>query len=211
MVDEADRIDSFDYSSIEEWRRETPGKIIDNSIKIRTVTVQQRWTYLRHLISLLRETPIDIIAARPDVRERHTQFQEEEEAMLEQLARNITFLPDDTHRTLIILDLTHHRRQPRIIKNLAFLLHSEAKGIIEVKNMFQRGIKTNDLSISMSLSLHLTCTEHEKNVGEIMRQLNIGSGHNGAGAGTVHCSSKREMIYKKEKILKEICTLFQRQ
>ena len=33
-VEEADIIDSFSYSSIEDWRRETPGKVIDLTLKV---------------------------------------------------------------------------------------------------------------------------------------------------------------------------------
>ena len=211
MVNEADIIDSFDYSSIEDWRRETPGKIIDNSIKMQTATARHRWAYLRHLIPLLRENPLDIVADRPEVRERHVQFQDEEKSMMVQLGQNVAFLAGDDNHTLIILDLTHHKRQLRVIKNLAFLLYPEAEGIIEMKNMFRRGTKTNDLSISMSLSLHFNSIEHNKDVGEIMRQLNIGSGHKGAGAGILHCTSKKEMLDSKGKILKEILKLFQSQ
>ena len=32
-VEEADIIDSFSYASIEEWRRETPGKVMDWTLK----------------------------------------------------------------------------------------------------------------------------------------------------------------------------------
>ena len=211
MVDEADVIDAFCYSSLEDWRRETPGKIIDSSLKIQTFTTHQKWEYLRHLIFLLKNNPIDTIAARPEVRGRYKTFQDEEKAMLEQIGQHISFLPEDTDQYLIILDTTHLKRQPRLLKNLAFLLYPDAEAIIEMKNMFQHGTKTNDLSISMSLSLNLNSIEHHKDVGDIMRQLNIGSGHKGAGAGTVHCSSKKEMLMKKGKMLKEILKLFQNQ
>ncbi|MFQ6091977.1 MAG: hypothetical protein ACE5OR_04740 [bacterium] len=211
MVDEADMIDSFNYTSIDDWRRETPGKIIDSALKLQRITVHQRWDFLRHLISLLKEHPIDVVAARREVRERYVQFQQEEEAMLEQIRRDITFLSEDTDHRLVILDLTHHKRQPKVLKNLAYLLYPEAEGIIEVKNMFRHDRKTNDLSFSVSLSLNLKSIEHNKDVGDIMRRLNIGSGHKGAGAGTVRCSSKNEMLRKKKEILRQIVRTFQSQ
>jgi hypothetical protein len=208
MVDEADVIDSFSYSSIEEWRRETPGKVIDCALKLPETSVNLKWDFSRHIISLLKETPIAVAASRSDVRERYEKFQAEEQNMLRQLEQHISFLPDDPTHRLMILDLTPLNRQPSILKHLSFLLHPESEGIIEIRNLFKAGTKTNDLSISMSLSLNLKNDQHHKNVGDIMRQLNIGSGHRGAGAGIIHCHSKREMLTKKEETVREILSLY---
>lgn len=211
MVDEADVIDSFGYTNIEDWRRETPGKVIDYSLKTQSVSGHQKWDYLRYLISLLKQYSMESIADRDEVKERYAVYQEEEKSMMTQVSQNISFLPEDTHRHLIILDLTHLKRQPRLLKNLAFLLFPDAEAIIEVKNMFQHGTKTNDLSISMSLSLNYKSVESTKDVGDIMRQLNIGSGHRGAGAGAIHCSSKQEMLNVKGKTLRGILRMFRSQ
>lgn len=211
MVDEADVIDSFGYTSVEDWRRETPGKIIDCSLKRESVSVHQKWDYLRYLILLLKQHSLDSVAVRNEVRERYVTYREEEKSMMIQVKQNISFLPEDVYRRLILLDLTQLKRQPHLQKNLAFLLFPEAEVIVEVKNLFRQGTKTNDLCISMSLSLNFQSVAGTKNVGDIMRQLNIGSGHRGAGAGTVHCSSKQEMLNRKEKILGQILKLYQGQ
>ena len=211
MVDEADMIDAFNYSSIQDWRRETPGKIIDSTLKLPRVSTQERWNYLRRLIALLKVEAIENVAERPEVLERYNAYQKEEKIMLERIHKNVTFLPEDEDRSLIIIDVTQHKRQPGILKNLAYLLYPAAEGIVEVRNIFHRDTKTNDLSFSMSLSLNLKLMEHKKNVGEIMRLLNIGSGHEGAGAGVVSCSSKNEMLRKKKLVLEEILRLYKNQ
>jgi hypothetical protein len=211
MVDEADTIDSFSYFSIEDWRKETPGRIIDCTLRVENTKNQHKWEYLRHCISLLKKETIDDVAERPEVRRKYLQFQNEERIMLQQIQQDITFLSEDTDRRLVILDFTHHKRQPKVQKNLAYLLFPEAEGIIEVKNIFQRNTKTNDLSFSMSLSLKLKAVDHNKDVGDIMRRLNIGSGHKGAGAGIRACSSKREMLKMKEEMLSQILKLYRRQ
>ena len=211
MVNEADVIDAFNYLNIDEWRKETPGKIIDSTLKLQKVSNEERWGYIRYLISLLKTDEITEVVKRNEVLERYIQFQKEEEIMLEQIKKDVTFLPEDGDRTLIIIDETHHKRQSRIQKNLAYLLYPEAEGIVEVKNIFHRNIKTKDLSFSMSLSLNLKAIEHTKNVGEIMRILNIGSGHKGAGAGMIQCSSKKEMLQKKREMLGEILRLYKNQ
>jgi hypothetical protein len=56
----------------------------------------------------------------------------------------------------------------------------------------------------MSLSIHGNKQDQNKNIGEIMRSLNIGDGHPGAAAGTVRCQSKQEMLKKKKECLGQI-------
>ena len=60
----------------------------------------------------------------------------------------------------------------------------------------------------MSLSLNLNNVQHNKDVGEIMRQLNIGNGHSGAASGIIYNDSKNEMLKTKDKVLKDIFSIF---
>lgn len=204
MVNEADVIDSFRYTGIEDWRRETPGKVIDGALKSRLQDADQKWDVSRRFVFLLRDNPLGVIASRAEVREQYLRFQDEERAMLALLEQNISFRPDDHGRRMIILDLTRHKRQPRLFKQLAFLLHPESEGIIEIRNLFQNGTKTNTLSFSMSLNLNMKTVQPGTNVGDIMRRLNIGSGHAGAGSGIIPCTSKQDMLRRKDEILSEI-------
>jgi hypothetical protein len=48
-------------------------------------------------------------------------------------------------------------------------------------------------------------------VGDIMRRLNMGSGHPGAGAGILPCTSKDEMLRNKKKVLDQIYAMFMAQ
>jgi hypothetical protein len=41
-----------------------------------------------------------------------------------------------------------------------------------------------------------------------MRSLNIGDGHPGAGAGSVECRGKEEMLRTKDRLLGEMVSLF---
>jgi oligoribonuclease NrnB/cAMP/cGMP phosphodiesterase (DHH superfamily) len=203
-VKEADVIDSFAYQSIDEWRRETPGKVIDSTLKLRSAERKERIQYMQWLVLRLRDQGLSEVAGLPEVQEQYRRFRAEEEQMIEQIRQDATFLLEDNNRELIIIDLTKHNRQPTIVKNLAYLVYPESLGVIEIKNRFHKQVKTNDLSFSMSLSLNLNEVEHGKDVGEIMRVLNIGDGHSGAGAGTVDCKSKDEMLRKKQEIISRI-------
>ncbi len=211
QVAEADIIDAFDYQDIQDWRKETPGKIIDASIRIKSDTPQDKNQYLRKLVLWLRNHPLEDIARRQEVREKYTAFRQEENEIMQKIEQNAVFLPEDADREIVFLDFTNYTRRPFIIKNLSYLLFPDSMAVVEIQNLYQRGIKSNDLGISMSLSLNLNQRDHRKDVGEIMRQLNIGDGHAGAAGGTVYCSSKNEMLKQKDEISKSIFSIWQKQ
>ncbi|MBN1352115.1 hypothetical protein JXJ21_22135 [candidate division KSB1 bacterium] len=211
MVNEADIIDAFDYATIDEWRKETPGKIIDASIKARDDSPQSKNVYLRQLVSALSKQPIAEVSKMDSVRERFQKYSEEESEILQLISNSASFHPDDKSHEIVILDLTHHKRRPYIIKNLAYLLYPEALSVLEINCLFNRGIKTNNLAVSMSLSINLNAQPHQRDIGEIMRQLNIGDGHPGAAAGTVYCDSKDWMLREKQALLDEILEIWQKQ
>ena len=118
------------------------------------------------------------------------------------------FLEQDEGREMVVIDLTPHRRRPHLTKNLAFLIHPLALGVLEIYSLTDRGVKSNNLGVSMSLSIHGNKGNHSKNIGEIMRSLNIGDGHPGAAAGTMRCGSKQEMLKKKKEVLNQIFRLW---
>jgi hypothetical protein len=82
---------------------------------------------------------------------------------------------------------------------------------LEVYSLLEQGVKSNHLGVSMSLSIKANRQKGRKNVGEIMRILNIGDGHPGAAAGTVRCKSKQEMLRRKKEILNRIFKLWSSQ
>ena len=211
LVAETDKIDSFDYKSVSEWRSETPAKIIDATIRSRYGDAREKRQYLKRLVLWLRGNPVEQVAKNQKVTERYQDYLSEENDMLKIIEQNSYFLPQDSAREIIILDFTNFNRPGYVIKNLAYLLYPEALAVLEVKNMFNRGIKSNDLSFSLSLSLNLNQADHAKEAGEIMRELNIGDGHKGAAAGKVICGSKNEMLKQKQWVMERIFELWQEQ
>jgi hypothetical protein len=145
------------------------------------------------------------------VKKRLAGYEEEELRMTKIIEQSATFLDADREGEIVILDMTGFKRRPDVVKNLAFLIFSEALSVLEVHNLHDRGVKTNHLSFSLSLSLNLNKREHKKDVGEIMRCLNIGDGHKGAAGGTFYCASKAEMLRKKGEIIDEIFRLWEEQ
>ena len=210
-VKEADIIDSFEYRSIEDWRKESPGKIIDNSLNIKESSRHTMDSYMRAILFLLTERSIEEVANTPKARERFEKYKREEEGMLRLIKESSTFMPNDQNCEIVLLDLTKYSRMPSVIKNLAYLIYPDALAVLQISNLFERNTKKNDLSFSMSLSIALKSTAHSKDVGEIMRTLNIGDGHKGAGAGTVYSKSKQEMLEKKALITEKIFRLWKNQ
>jgi len=206
-VEEADMIDSFSYASIEDWRKETPGKVIDLTLKARFLNAEEQGSYMRNLVQQLRNRAIEEVCRLSFVEKRLRQYREEEGQMLRIIQDSSYFLEEDKAREVVVIDLTQHRRRPHLIKNLAFLIYPEALGVLEVYNLMDQGVKSNHMGFSMSLSISGN-REDRKNIGEIMRTLNIGDGHPGAASGTVRCSSKQEMLRKKKEILNQIYKLW---
>jgi hypothetical protein len=153
-VAEADIIDSFNYSSIEEWRRETPGGVIDKTLKISDPSLQERNAYMRNLVFQIRDHSLEEVARLPMVKKRLANYKEEELRMTKIIQQSATFLPADREGKMVILDLTGFKRRPDVVKNLAFLIFPQALSVLEVHNLHDRGVKTNHLSFSLSLSLN---------------------------------------------------------
>lgn len=207
-VSEADTIDSFNYRSVDEWREETPGKLVDMSLKAYFPSPREQTKYLNRLTGLVRDGALGDVLLDNEVAMNLERYREEEMRMVAFIEQSISFMPQDGAKEIVVLDFTHHKRRPRVIRNLAYLVHPAALGALTLNPLFRGGRKTNDFSVSMSLSMNLTGRNHEKDIGEIMRSLNIGDGHRGAAAGTVRCGSKDEMLRTKKGILSEIWDLW---
>jgi hypothetical protein len=210
-VEEADTVDSFDYEDLKDWQRETPGKLLSDSLRITFPSRGERNRYMRHLIRRIREAPLEEVLSDPEVRENSRLYREMEEKSRSLIERMATFLPEDADQEVILLDTTGLKHAPYIIKSLAFLSYPQAVAVLEVKCQFHQKRKTNNLGFSMSLSPCVELTASGKDVGEIMRSLNMGDGHRGAGAGRIQCKSKAEMMKQKEQILKKILGMWRNQ
>jgi oligoribonuclease NrnB/cAMP/cGMP phosphodiesterase (DHH superfamily) len=211
-VEEADVIDSFSYSSIEDWRRETPGRVIDLTLKVPFQSAEDQASYMRNLVQQLRNRSIEEVSHLDVVQKWLKKYREEEGRMLRMIRDASYFNEQDEKKEVVVIDLTPYRRRPHLIKNLAFLIYPEAMGVLEVYNLMDhQGVKSNHLGLSMSLSINGNKKGQSKNIGEIMRSLNIGDGHPGAAAGTVRCRSKQEMLNKKKELLNQILKLWSNQ
>jgi oligoribonuclease NrnB/cAMP/cGMP phosphodiesterase (DHH superfamily) len=204
-VEEADIIDSFSYSTIEDWRRETPGKVIDLTLKAPFSSTEEQGDHMRDLVQQLRDRPIEEVSHLAFVQGRLKQYRDEEGRMLKIIRDASHFIEQDEKKEVVVIDLTPYQRRPHLIKNLAFLIYPKALGVLEIYNLMDhQKVKSNHLGFSMSLSINGNRKGLNKNIGEIMRSLNIGDGHPGAAAGTVRCRSKQEMLKKKQEFLGQI-------
>ncbi len=108
-VEEADVIDSFSYSSIEDWRRETPGKVIDSSLKVLFRSTEDQAGYMRNLVQQLRDRPIEEVAHLDFVQKRFKQYRDEEGRMLRIIREASYFNEEDKGREVVVIDLTSYQ------------------------------------------------------------------------------------------------------
>ncbi len=208
-VRHADTIDAFRYRDIEDWREETPGKVIDCALKM--VGPSKDGDLLRKKsVFLLRDNPLDVVAVNPEIQHHYRAYQGQEDRMMSIIGEASYFLSHDVGHELIIVDLTRYKKRPTVFRNLAFLLYPYAQAVIEIRSLYHRGVKTNNFNISISLSPNVDSVALQKDLGEIMRDLNIGDGHRGAASGTVNCRSKDEMIRRKNELLEKILRFWKR-
>lgn len=210
-VDEADIIDSFNYASLEEWREPTPGKNVDASIKAPFPDLRTKNQYLKRLVLWIRDNSLEKIQNFAEVRQLRAQFEEQEKESLKIIGESATFLPGDEEREIVVIDLTGYRTRPNIVRHMAYLAYPEAKAAVVIANPVFDGVKTTNLSLTMSLSVLMNAGGHGKDVGEIMRSLNIGDGHHGAGAGSLDCAGKDEMQRERDRLLREIQSIWRAQ
>jgi len=204
LIEEADLIDGFSYKNVREWRRITPGKIIDGTLRFQGDDPKVMRTYMKSIVLDLRDKPLQEVADRDDVKSRYEQYLIDERNMLEQIRKDGFFLEEDIKKELVIIDQTPYNQRNPILKHLAYLMYPNALGVISINTLYQSDQKTNNLCFSMSLSLRMTNQQHAKNVGLILRNLNLGDGHRGAAAGVVVCGTGEEMNRKKEETLHHI-------
>jgi hypothetical protein len=210
-VREADIIDSFDYQGLDDWQKETPGKLLADSLRVSFPSLRDRDRTLRHLIRQIRDRPLEEVLSDPQVRARIDTYRNEAEKSRVLIQKLASFLPRDQDQEIVLLDTTGLKHGPVLMKSLAFLSFPHAVAVLEVKSLFRQKRKTNDLGFSMSLSPSVDDGTSKKDIGEIMRSLNMGDGHRGAGAGRVSCNSKPEMLKRKEQILGKILELWSQQ
>ncbi len=205
FVDEVDLIDGFLFKDFAHWNEVTDAKNIDHAIKYDWNDFQ----FLRKLVFQLRDFDFTEVAQDEEVLRRAEKFRKKEQDQLpiiEKVAR-----PLDDSGDLILLDLTGLRNPPRLEKNLAYNFFPDAKAVVTVRAIFQRGQKTNGLSFSMSLGFVGETLKKQIDFGAMMRELEIGSGHPGAAAGRFDCKSKDERLKRQDEVLNTIITMWNNQ
>ncbi len=205
----ADRVDSFDYRTMEEWREPTLERKLADAIFAAHSDQRTFHTFLGKMVRLLRDRSMEEVLADHEVLEKVDAYARMEEKSLALIDQDTSFHEIDTEREVVVIDMTRHNRRPEIIRNAAFIRYPDALAVLLVGNQFRGGKKTTDLTLSMSLSFLMNTREHAKDVGEIMRELNIGDGHPGAAGGRIDCGSKGEMVKVKEGTIGKIIELWQ--
>lgn len=184
FVNAVDKLDGFQYRSVEEWREKTPEKILDACIK----SDYNDKNLLRELVKRLQSGNYQSTARDTDIRAKAEAYFKSESSQQDLIRKNGRYLDDCNE--IAIINLTDAKKPVTLQKNLAFIHFTEASAVLEVRCLYESGRKTNHLNFSMSLGFVPPAVKKKKDIGEIMRKIGIGSGHPGAASGQVRCGSK---------------------
>jgi hypothetical protein len=207
----ADIIDSFGYPDLAAWRADTAENRIDRAIKASSDNRRAHYEFLRNLVYDLRDLPLADAADRDLIRTRAAHYAQEEQLMIEQIAKYGCYLAEDVNHELFFVDRTSFSNPMRIDKKLIGLVEAASQGYVEMKPIFMSGQKSLKIAVSISLALSMQQREHKKDVGEIMRILNIGDGHAGAAAGVWDCRSAHEFQQMRDELPHKIFEIWRRQ
>jgi hypothetical protein len=207
----ADVIDSFSFPNLEAWRADTAANRVDRALKAASATPRAHHAFLRDVTFLLRDFPLTEAAEDPQIVERAAQYEREEAVMLEHITKYGFALSEDENQELIFVDCSGFSNPTRIDKKLIGMLHPQARGYVEIKPVFRSGRKMLDLSVSLSLALADQKAARRHDVGDIVRELNIGDGHAGAAAGVWRCASALEFQRAREELPRRILALWRKQ
>ena len=208
-IAEIDVIDSFAYSCKEDWLKETCGTLINNTLLLPFTAATREIEYMTDLVFAIRDYPLEEIVEFDWVKTRIAEYDQRKQEIIRTIHNSVRFLAQDTHSELPIIDLTQLNYKPFIVRPMVFVLYPESKAVLIVQNQFHRGIKQNNLNFSMSLGFYFYKKDHKKDLGSIMATLGLGDGHPGAAGGRAVCSSKKDMLARKEQILDKIFELWQ--
>jgi hypothetical protein len=210
LTDAADLIDSFSFPNLDAWRADTPANRIDRALKATGEDRREQEQFMRELVFQMRDLSLSEIAKSSDIRQRAQRYVAEEERMLEILQRYGKLYPD-AQSDLFVVDTTGFLQPARLDKKLIGLVEPRAHGYVELKPVFRMGKKTNDVAVSLSLSLSIQKAEHHKDMSEIVRVLNVGDGHAGAAAGVFHGASPRDFQKVRAEARQRIWELWSKQ
>jgi hypothetical protein len=200
LVTGVNRVDSFSYADIADWRRETPDRIIDLALKADFDSRREQFSYMREMAYRLMKTPVGELVKEPDILSNYKRTKENEDRGLQLIDKILKVADPETGRFLL-LDFSDFKTPIRVNRSLAFLKEPSADVVIAVLPLFDRGVKTTDLMFSMSLAIHAA---GRYDLGDIVRTLNIGDGHTGAASGKLESHGKAEMLKAKDKTLEFI-------
>jgi oligoribonuclease NrnB/cAMP/cGMP phosphodiesterase (DHH superfamily) len=207
-VTRTDRVDSFDYSTMAQWREPTVERKLADALFAAHSDQRSYHTFLAKMVRLLRDHSMADALEDAEVLEKVDAYSRMEEKSLILIDQDASFHELDTEQEVVVIDLTRHNRRPEIIRNAGFIRYPEALAVLMVGNQFKGGKKTTDLTLSMSLSFLMNTREHEKDIGEIMRELNVGDGHPGAAGGRIDCRGKDEMVKVKAQTVERIIQIW---
>jgi len=200
LVEEIDRFDTMNFSTLEEWLDESPGKMLVESLVMPNEMPRDRERYYLELIEALRFQPLSAVAADSRVQSRWLQrkkLNEDGRSILKKISR---FLPGDDARRMVILDFTPLKFQPSADKKLILMDFPDVEYIASIYPHIERNVKTNTVTVSIGRNF-LKHNGRPVDWGEFFAHRNIGGGHRDAAGARLEAASKPERDKKLDALL----------
>ena len=207
-VQAADRVDSMDYASLEQWLADEPDNRINESIFLPGEDLTQARGYLVGLVLRLRDYPIGEVARFPEVEDRYRRSREHAQRAQEIIQKTGRMIPE---AQICVIDFSEMKVAPSFSKNLAYLVFPEASAVLSIVGVLDKGRKTNDLRMSLSLNPFLGRDLSRHDCAEIFDTMQIGGGHRSAAGARLTAFSKAERLRAKQLALEEIVSRWNRQ
>ncbi|MBZ0270452.1 hypothetical protein K8I61_00335 [bacterium] len=201
-VIDADKIDSMDYASIDEWLADSPANLVNRAIYLPTEDFKTARAFMIWLTRRFRDTSVAAIAAMPEITSRLAEYESSKKSFAE-IVRKL----GRVRGKLLVLDFSDMRSAPRFSRNLAYAVHPEVDALVTVTAQYQQNRKTNDLRVSAALN-PFKRQESPPDLASFMEDRGLGGGHPAAAGGIIRSASKDERIKKLDAFLSELADEF---
>lgn len=207
-VDATDIVDTMGYDSIEQWLEPTPYNVINETIFLPGESLSQARRYLYELVVKSQKYPLEELVGDPQVQMRYRQSQDHAKRATETIKRAGKMIADEK---ICLLDFSEMKVAPRFSKNLAYTVFPKSEAVLSVLPVMERGRKSNNLKVSLSLNPFLKSAEQAHDCAALFDQLDIGGGHPGAAGGKLNAHSKADRLKLKAKLFEDLDRLWSEQ
>lgn len=204
MVAEIDKFDSMSFTGLDDWLRETPGKIVNESLFLPGEKPFERNRFYLLLIDLLQAKPLAEAARDRTVMDRYQtrrRLNDDGRGILRKVCR---FHPNDPDHRVLLMDFTTLKYAPAADKKLALIDFPEVDYLLTIYPHIENQVKTNTVTLSLARNFLRKNPNDSVDWGEFFAQREIGGGHRDAAGARLDATSRSERDKQLDALINEI-------